>query len=174
MFFFVFFFDLVNFLLYRACLVCFLLTKWTIVLVLLILESFLQILWQASISLLAILTLMSVTISVTDSSNWLLSTLSGMPLIIILFFLPYCSRLLVEHSNSTSFCCNLLDLSLKIIFSSCKPLIIKSFRLLISSLSSFLTELIELVVFCSKFTRSSWKSPFSVLVLYSCDDVMIT
>ena len=66
----------------------------------------------------------------------------------------------------TSFCSNLLHLSLKITFSSCNRLIIPYFSLLISSLSSVLTELIELLIFCSKFARASWKSPFLVLVLY--------
>ena len=169
-----FWLEKVFFLLYRACLVCFLLTKRIMVLVLPILESFLPILWQASISLLSTLTLMSVRISVTESSNWLLSTLSGMPLIIILFLLPYCFRLLVEYSNSTSFCSNLLHLSLKITFLSCNRLIITAFRLLISSLGSVLTELMKLVIFCSKFTRASWKPPFLGLVLYSCGEIMIT
>ena len=79
--------------------------------------------------------------------SWLASTLSRMPLIIILFLLPYCSRLLLEHSNPISFCPNLMHLSLKIIFSSWNLLIITSCKLLISSLSSVLTELIELVIF---------------------------
>ena len=70
----------------------------------------------------------------------------------------------------TSFCSNLLHLSLKITFSSCNRLIIPYFSLLISSLSSVLTELIELVIFCSKFARASWKSPFLVLVLYLYDE----
>ena len=87
------------FLLYRAYLACFLFTKRIIILVLLILVSFLPILWQASISLLATLMLMSARISVTDSSSWLTLTLSGMPLIIISFFLPYCCRILVDYSN---------------------------------------------------------------------------
>ena len=104
--------------------------------------------------ILVTLALMSVRSSLTDSSNLLLSTLSGMPLIIILFLLPYCSRLLIEHSNSTSFYSNLLHLSLKITFSPCNLLIITSFKLLISSLSLVLTELIELVIFCSKFARA--------------------
>ena len=113
------------FLIYTACLACFLFTKRIIVLVLSILVSFLPILWQTSISLLATLTLiMSVRISVTDSSNWLTLTPSKMPLIIILFLLLYCSRLLVEYSNSTGFCSNLLHLSLKITFSYCNLLII--------------------------------------------------
>ena len=76
-----------------------------IVLVLPILVS-LPILWEALMSLLVTLTLMSVRISVTDSSNWLTSMLSGMPLITILFLLPYCFILLVEYSNSSSFCSN--------------------------------------------------------------------
>ena len=136
------------FLLYRACLACFLFT------VLPILLSFLPVLCQSSTSLLVTLALMSVRSSLTDSSNLLLSRLSGMPLIIILFLLPYCSRLLIEHSNSTSFYSNLLHLSLKITFSPCNLLIITSFKLLISSLSLVLTELIELVIFCSKFARA--------------------
>ena len=96
------------FLLYRACLACLLFTKQIIVLVLPILVSFLSILWQDSTSLSATLTLMSMRISVADSSNWLTLRLSGMPLIITLFLLPCCSRLLMEHSNSTSLCPNLL------------------------------------------------------------------
>ena len=113
------------FLLYTVCLACFLFTKRIIVLMLSILVSFLPILWQTSISLLATLTLiMSVRISVTDSSNWLTLTPSKMPLIIILFLPSYCSRLLVEYSNSTSFCSNLLHLFLKITFSYCNLLII--------------------------------------------------
>ena len=141
------------FLLYRACLACFLFTKRMIVLVLPILVTYLPFLWQASISLLATLTLMSVRISVTDSSNLVTSTLSGMPLITILFLLPYCSRLLVEYSNSTSLYSNLLRLSLKITFSSCNLLIITSY--IIINLISVLTELMELVIFCSTFARAS-------------------
>ena len=59
---------------------------------------------------------------------------------------------------------------------------IKSFKLLISSLRSVLTELIpllieltsvliefvELVIICSMLARVSWKSPLVVLVLYWC------
>ena len=61
---------------------------------------------------------MSVRILLNDSSNWLTSMLSGMLLIIMLLFLSYCSRLLVEHTNSTSYCSNLLHLSLKTSFLS--------------------------------------------------------
>ena len=139
------------FLLSRAFLQCFLLTKRTIVFLDLVFLSVFPNRWQASISSDCILTPVSDKIEETVFSKWLSGILSGIPAKTKLFFLPYCPKEFRFCSRVTTLFSKVPHFALSLSFSSCNGLITISFRLIISSFKL----LILLMIFSSSFTSGS-------------------
>ena len=82
-------------------------------------------------------------ISVTVFSKSLPLTFQNIPLITMLFFLPYCSKLLLHDTNATIWSSNWLHRTLKRSFFSWNLLMATSFIFTIWALSLFLNSVIE-------------------------------
>ena len=139
------------FLLSRAFLQCFLLTKRIIVFFDLAFLSVFPNRWQASISSDCILTTMSDKIEETVFSNWLSGMLCGKSDKIKLFILPYCPKNFRFCSGVTNLFSKVLHLALSLSFSSLNLLITISFELIIYSFKL----LILLMIFSSGFVNGS-------------------
>ena len=121
------------FLLSRAFLQCFLLTKRIIVFLDMVFLSVFPNRWQASISSDCIFTPMSDKIEVTVFSNWLSGIFSVILDKIKLFLLPYCPNKLRFCSRVTTLFSEVLNFARIFSFSSCNRLITISFNLTIYS-----------------------------------------
>ena len=152
------------FLLSRAFLQCFLLTKRIIVFLDLVFLSVFPNRWQASISSDYMLTPVSDKIEETVFSNWLSGILSGIPDKSKLFLLPYCPKEFRFCSRVTTLFSKVLNFALSLSFSYSNCLITISFRLIISSFKF----LIQLMIFSSSFTSGSWLEALSLSETLSC------
>ena len=139
------------FLLSRAFLQCFLLTKRIIVFIDLAFLSIFPNGWQASISSDFILATMSHKIEETVFSNWLSGMLCGKPDKIKLFLLPNCPKKFRFFSRVTTLFSKVPHLALSPSFSSLNCLITISFGLIIYSFKL----LILLMIFSSDFISGS-------------------
>ena len=136
-------FNLASFFLFSKILLqFFLLTKQTTVFLDFDLTSGLPNLWQASMSFSSMFTFMS-NMEKTVFSKLLSSMESGIPLITMLFLLPFWAKEFCSVSSLTIFASSLLHFCRKFWFSSCRRLITVSFKLLISSLRLELPLLIS-------------------------------
>ena len=152
------------FLLSRAFLQCFLLTKQIIVFFDLKFLSVFPNRWQASISSDCILTTMSDKIKETVFSNRLSGVLCEIPDKTKLFLLPYCPKEFRFCSRVTTLFSKVLHFALSLSFSSWNRLITISFGLIIYSFKL----LILLMIFSSGFISGSWLEALSLSETFLC------
>ena len=170
-------FNFAGFLLFSKILLqFFLLAKRTIVFLDLDVTSGLPNLWQASMSFSSIFTFISDIMEMAVFSKLLPSMEPGIPLITMLFVLPYWAREFCSVSSLTIFASSLLHFCCKFWFSSCRCLIPVSFKLFISSFRLELPLLISSlrlsIIFCCNLYKFTWViatvSTTLDLVLYFC------